>query len=79
MYIYVNDSTGTSNKLEVKCGVPQGSILGPTGTLFLLYVNDLAKISDFHVRLLASNTVLIMSDRNLQNLNKIANAEVKRN
>ena len=73
-YVCVNDST--SNKLEVKCGVPQGSILGPT--LFSLYVNDLPKISEFSVRLFANDTVLIMSDRDLQNLNKTANAEVKK-
>ena len=73
-YVYVNDST--SNKLEVKCGVPQGSILG--STLFSLYVNDLPKISEFNVRLFADDTVLIMSDRDLQNLNKTANAEVKK-
>ena len=65
-YVYVNDST--SNKLEVKCGVPQGSILG--FTLFSLYVNDLPKICEFNVRLFADDTVLIMSDRDLQNLNK---------
>ena len=73
-YAYVNDST--SNKVEVKCGVPQGSILGPT--LFSLYVNDLPQISEFNVRLFADDTVLIMSDRDLQNLNKTANAEVKK-
>ena len=73
-YVYVNDST--SNKLEVKCGPPQGSILRPT--LFSLYVNDLPKISEFNVRLFADDTVLIMSDRDLQNLNKTANAEVKK-
>ena len=70
----VNDSN--SNKLEVKCGVPQGSILGPT--LFSLYVNDLPKISEFNVRLFVDDTVLIMNDRDLQNLNKTANAEVKK-
>ena len=61
-YVYVNDST--SNELEVKCSVPQGSILGPT--LFWLYVNDLSKISEFNVRWFADDTVLIMSDRDLQ-------------
>ena len=70
----MNDST--SNKLEVKCGVLQGSILGPI--LFSLYVNDLPKISELNVRLFADDTVLIMSDRDLQNLNKTANAEVKK-
>ena len=70
----MNDST--SNKLEVKCGIPQGSILG--FTLFSLSVNDLPKISEFNVRLFADDTVLIMSDRDLQNLNKTANTEVKK-
>ena len=73
-YVYVNDST--TNKLEVKCGVPQGSILGPT--LFSLYVNDLPKISQFNVRMFADDTVMVMSDRDLQNLKKTANAEVKK-
>ena len=73
-YVYVNDST--SNKLEVESGVPQGFILGPT--LFSLYVNDLPKISEFNVRLFADDTVLMMSDMDLQNLNKTAYAEVKK-
>ena len=58
----MNDST--SNKLEVKCGVPQGSVLEPT--LLLLYVNDLPKISEFNVPLFADDTVLIMNDRVLK-------------
>ena len=70
----MNDST--SNKLEVKCGAPQGSILRPT--LFSLHVNDLPKISEFNVRLFADNTVLIMSDRDLQNLNKTVMQKLKK-
>ena len=69
----VNINNTFSDLKTIKCGVPQGSILGPL--LFSIYVNDLPKASNFDTRLFADDTALLLTDSNLTTLNKKVNSE----
>ena len=45
-----------SNDVEVKSGVPQGTVLGPL--MFLLYINDMGKGINYNLKLFADDSLL---------------------
>jgi hypothetical protein len=59
--------------LDVLCGVPQGSVLGPL--LFILYINDLSESSNFDPVLYADDAALVISANNLKKLRQKINRE----
>ena len=72
---YVEFNGISSESCEIKCGVPQGSILGPL--LFLLYINDLCNVSkvvDFI--LFADDTNIFFSHKDFNLLPEILNSEM---
>jgi hypothetical protein len=58
----------TSEHLEVSCGVPQGSILGPT--LFLCFINDMPSSLNCMLSLYADDSALVAPGKNVRDIEK---------
>ena len=72
-YVCINESN--SDCLDVKCGVPDGSILGPA--LFILYVNDMCNVSkSFKSIIFADDTNLFYAGMDIDEVCKIVSREL---
>jgi len=72
---YVSYKTANSDYLEIHCGVPQGSILGPL--LFLIYVNDIENaLSKSNAILFADDTTLLLTNHDYNSLIEETNQEI---
>ena len=52
----------TSENMDIVCGVPQGSVLGPL--FFTLYINDMVRSHDLNTISFADDTSLLLSGTN---------------
>ena len=66
-----------SSERNIKCGLPQGSILGPL--FFLLYMNDLPSCLDQpKPRLFADNTNITVAGNSLNDVEDAVNSDLER-
>ena len=75
-YQFVQIGTNKSQYINIKCGVPQGSILGPI--LFILYINDLPNASEtLEFQMFADDTVISIKGKDPNLLTNLFNEELK--
>ena len=74
---YVCYNNSNSELKNIKCGVPQGSILGPV--LFILYINDMCEVSKLlNIILFADDTSIFYSTRNIVDITCTVNNELEK-
>jgi hypothetical protein len=64
-----------SDKLDITCGVPQGSTLGPV--LFLLYINYMPNCAK-KLRIFADDTNVFYSGKSIDDVENVMNDELER-
>lgn len=71
-YQFVQYGAHVSETVPVLSGVPQGSVLAPM--LFLLFINDVADVSDVKIRLFADDCILYQRIDTHQDQLKLSNS-----
>jgi hypothetical protein len=72
---FVSIGSASSNKRIIKCGVPQGSILGPL--LFITYINDIVNVTNLASLILyADDTNMFLTNSDIDELARNANTEL---
>ena len=66
-HVNVHDKFSTS--ADLRCGVPQGSILGPL--LFLLHINDMQEAIDCDLFLYPNDTCLLFQRNDLERIKEL--------